>query len=112
SATNGGTALAMYDPKGLSLTLNVSETDIEKVQVGQPVSITFDAIANERATGTVTQVSPVATSGQDVVTYAVSVSFEPGSIPIKVGMNATSLILVESRQGVIQVPTSAIRTVG
>ena len=102
----------MYDPNGLSLTLGVSETDIDKIQVGQTVNITFDAISGQTATGTITAVAPAATTGQDVVTYDVTVAFDSADLPIKVGMNATGNIVVESKQGVIEVPTSAIRTVG
>jgi multidrug resistance efflux pump len=111
-AANGGAALSMYDPNGLSLTLDVGESDVDKVKVGQMVNVTFDAISGQTATGTVTAVAPASTSGQDVVTYAVSVQFDAGTLPIKVGMNATGDIVVESKANAIRVPTSAIRTVG
>ncbi|HEX2510691.1 MAG TPA: hypothetical protein VHK66_09250, partial [Microvirga sp.] len=62
--------------------------------------------------GTVTSISPVATSGQDVVTYKVSVEFEPGDLAVKVGMSANASILVERREGVLMVPNRALQTAG
>jgi RND family efflux transporter MFP subunit len=110
--TVGSEALSIYDPNGMHVDLEVSESDIEKVKVGQQANLTFDAIPNQVVTGTVTSVSTVATSGQDVVTYKVGVQFKPGTLPARVGMNSTATLIVESKQGVIQVPTRAITTQG
>ncbi|HYP41801.1 MAG TPA: secretion protein HylD, partial [Chloroflexia bacterium] len=63
-------------------------------------------------TGTVTSVAPSATSGGDVVTYLVQVQFDPGALAVRVGMSANATILVESPQGVIQVPNRAIKSQG
>jgi multidrug efflux pump subunit AcrA (membrane-fusion protein) len=63
-------------------------------------------------TGTVSEVSNVSTTSQDVVTYAVNVQFNPGTEPVRTGMSATANIIVESHAGVIQVPTRAITTQG
>jgi HlyD family secretion protein len=104
----GDEAVTIYDRSGMHLDLEVSESDIERVKVGQPVDISFDALPDKTITGTVTMVSTVATSGQDVVTYLVQVEFDPGSLPVKVGMSANANIRVERREGVIQVPNRAL----
>jgi multidrug efflux pump subunit AcrA (membrane-fusion protein) len=108
----GDAALSLYDPQGMHLDLEVSEADIEKVEIGQSATITIDAIPDAVITGTVTSVSPVATSGQDVVNYKVQVTFNPADLPVKVGMSANAAITVETRQNVMQVPNRAITTQG
>jgi RND family efflux transporter MFP subunit len=112
TATIGTEALTIYDESGMELVLAVSESDIQKIKVGQTASITIDALPNAVFTGTVSEVSNVSTTSQDVVTYAVNVQFSPGTEPVKTGMSATAKIVVESHAGVIQVPTRAITTQG
>ena len=46
------------------------------------------------------------------MTYQVDVQFNPGDLAVKTGMSANATITVESHQGVIQVPTRAIKTQG
>lgn len=112
TATIGSEALTIYDESGMQLVLAVSESDIQKIKVGQAASITIDALPNTVFTGTVSEVSNVSTTSQDVVTYAVNVQFNPGTEPVRTGMSATANIIVESHAGVIQVPTRAITTQG
>lgn len=108
----GDTAVELYNPEGMYLDINVSEADIEQVKVGQEVAITVDAVANQVITGTVSSVSPVATSGQDVVNYKVKVTFDPKDLPVKVGMSANAAITVQTKKGVMQVPNRAISNDG
>ncbi|HYO50904.1 MAG TPA: efflux RND transporter periplasmic adaptor subunit, partial [Chloroflexia bacterium] len=105
-------AVAITDDASMHLDIELSETDIARVKVGQAASITFDAIEGKTMTGTVTSVAPSATSGGDVVTYLVQVQFNPDALAVRVGMSANATILVESRQGVIQVPNRAIKSQG
>ena len=80
--------------------------------VGQPVTLTFDALPDAKITGTVATVAPVATTEQNVVTYAVQVAFDPGTTAVKVGMSATADIQVEQVTGALLVPSRAIQTSG
>jgi len=47
-----------------------------------------------------------------VVTYLVQVQFNPGKLPVKVGMSANADIQVEQHEGVLQVPNRAIKSQG
>jgi HlyD family secretion protein len=109
-ATVGSEALTIYDESGMHLELSVNESDIQKLKTGEEASITVDAVPNEVFTGTVTEVSNVATTSQDVVTYKVNVEFNPRGQAVKTGMSATADITVESHSNVIQVPTRALTT--
>jgi HlyD family secretion protein len=54
----------------------------------------------------------VSTVQQNVVTYQVTVNFDPGRAPVKVGMSATGDIQVDQRSDVLIVPSRAIQTQG
>jgi HlyD family secretion protein len=113
SSTSGGSAaITLVDRSKLHVDVNLSETDAAKVQVGQPVALTFDALPNMTIRGTVATIAPVATVNQNVVTYPVQVEFDPGNTPVKVGMSATADIQLEQIRDAILVPSRAVQTSG
>jgi HlyD family secretion protein len=105
-------AVTLVDQSKLHIDVSLSETDAAKVQVGQPVTLTFDALPDATLSGTVTSIAPVATTSQNVVTYVAQVAFDPGTTAIKVGMSATANIQVEQASGALLVPSRAIQTSG
>jgi multidrug efflux pump subunit AcrA (membrane-fusion protein) len=92
--------------------INLSETDAARVQVGQPVTLTFDALPDVTLSGKVATIAPAATVQQNVVTYPVQIEFNPGTTPIKVGMSATADIQVQRINDAILVPHRAVQTSG
>ena len=105
-------AVALVDRSKLHVDVSLSETDAARVQVGQPVTLTFDALPNVQLIGKVTTVAPAATVQQNVVTYPVQVEFDPGSAPVKVGMSASADILVQQIDNAVLVPSRAVQTLG
>ena len=105
-------AVTLVDRSKLYIAVNLSETDAARVQVGQPVVLTFDALPNVRLTGKVATVAPAATVEQNVVTYPVQVEFDAGATPVKVGMSATADIQVQQVNDAILVPSRAVQTAG
>jgi HlyD family secretion protein len=112
SSTSSSSAITIVDRSTLHIDINLSETDAAKVQVGQPVTLTFDALPNVTLNGKVATVAPAATVSQNVVTYPVQVEFDPGTAPVKVGMSATADILTQQINNAIVVPSRAVQTVG
>ncbi len=108
----GTEAVTIYDESGMHIELAVNESDIQSIKEGQEASISIDALPNQVLTGTVSSVSLVSQSSQDVVTYQVDVQFNPQDLPIKTGMSASADIITESHPNVIEVPTRAIKTQG
>lgn len=105
-------AVTVIDRSTFHLALNLSETDAAAVQVGQPVQVTFDALPNITLKGKITNVSPAATTVQNVVTYQVLVSIDPGNTPVKAGMSATAVIQTQTISNALLVPSRAIQTRG
>jgi len=113
SSTSGGTAaITLVDRSKLHVDVNLSETDAARVEVGQPVTLTFDALPNVTLTGKVATIAPAATVSQNVVTYPVQVEFDPGNTPVKVGMSATADIQLQQVNNAILVPSRAVQTSG
>lgn len=94
--------------------VTLDEVDAANVAIGDPATLTFDAVDNFSLAGTVTQVNPVGSVSQGVVSYAVQVGFSnPSStISIKPGMSVTADIVTKVHQNVITVPSAALVTQG
>ena len=107
-----GAAMTLVDRSALHVDVSVSETELPKVKLGQPASITFEALPDVTLKGVVESIAPVATSGQSGVTYLVQVRFDPGAAGVQVGMSADLSIEVERHAGVLQAPSRAINTIG
>jgi HlyD family secretion protein len=104
--------ITVIDQSQFYVDLSLSESDIGAVTVGQPVTLSFDALGDVTIDGEVQSVAPVATVTSNVATYTVRVSFAPGDAAIRAGMTATGAIITAEREGAILVPTRAIQTVG
>lgn len=111
-SVNSGTAIGtlVSSQKLTSITLN--EVDVSKVHVGQKAKLTFDAIDGLTIDGTVTAVDLIGTVSQGVVNYNVEIMLDTQDDRIKSGMSVSASIIVESKENVLTVPNSAIKTLG
>jgi HlyD family secretion protein len=109
SVSNGGTAATIIT-KQLSSTVTLNEVDAVKVKVGEKATIAFDAISGLTITGTVSQMDTLGTVSQGVVNYNVLIVFDTQDSRVRPGLSVTASIIVDSRQDVVVVPSSAIKT--
>ena len=88
--------------------MNVDELDIDKVKVGQAVSITADALPNVEFDGYVEYKNIIGTSANGVTSYPVTIVINDpdGLIP---GMNVNAKVIVERVDDVVRIPVSALR---
>ena len=107
----GQVAFRLDDVSHLLVDVEVSEIDINAIQVGQPVDISFDAILGKAYKGIVTEVSQVGTVVQGAVNFAVTVQLSDPDAAVKPGMTAAVTILVKKLDGVLLVPNRAVRVV-
>lgn len=108
AASSATTAISLIDRSTLHVDLKLSENDVAKVQLGQPVTLTIDALKDWKADGTVSYIAPSAESSNGVVTYAVRVSFPDSDTRVKVGMTANLTIVTAQKDGVLLVPNTAL----
>jgi len=88
---------------------NVSEADIGGIAEGKAATFTVDAYPGEPFHGRVRQVRNAPINVQNVVTYDVVVEFDNPDFRLKPGMTANVSIVIEKREQVLKVPSSALR---
>ena len=107
----GNTApVVITDPNTYEATVTVAETDISSVQVGQKVTMTFDAITDLTLTGKVTRVDTVGTNSSGVVSYSAIITPDVMNPSVKSGMTVTANIITKTAIDVLAVPSTAIKT--
>ncbi len=88
---------------------DVDEADIGGVKEGQRVSFSVDAFPDDTFNGTVTQVRLEATTESNVVTYEVVIAAPNEDLKLLPGLTANVTIYTAERQGVLSLPTKALR---
>ena len=88
---------------------DVDEADIGEVKEGARVTFTVDAYPNYTFEGKVTQVRQEATTTNNVVTYEVVISAPNNDLKLKPGLTANVTIFTAEKQGVLCVPSKALR---
>ena len=76
-------------------TTDLRETDVGRIQVGQEVDITFDALPDTLLTGHVVHISPKASSEQGGVNYTTIIQFDEFDPRLRWGMTAYVNITVD-----------------
>ncbi|MDP1571189.1 MAG: efflux RND transporter periplasmic adaptor subunit [Vicinamibacterales bacterium] len=97
------------DLERLRLDARVAESDIGRVEAGQPVTFTVDAHLDDTFSGVVRQVRLEPTVVQNVVSYITVIDVPNRDGLLKPGMTATLAIEVRREDDVLRVPASALR---
>jgi HlyD family secretion protein len=112
---NAGTVLlTVADMSVIEAEVEVDETDIPFVQLGQPAKIKIDAIADKEFTGHVTEIgnSPIQTAGagttRTATNFKVTITID-GQVPeVRPGFTCTAEITTAVKKQVISVPIQAM----
>jgi len=107
----GANAFRLDDLTSLLVDVDVSEVDINSVEIGQPVTLSFDAILGKEYHGQVVEVAQTGTSVQGVVNFKVTVELIDADEDVKPGMTAGVTITIEELQDVLLIPNRATRLV-
>jgi HlyD family secretion protein len=101
--------LIAQDLTKMQVDTNVSESDVGRVQEGQPASFTVDAYPGQRFPGKVAQVRNAPITVQNVVTYDVVVAVDNSKLQLKPGMTANVTITTAKRDQALRIPVRALR---
>jgi HlyD family secretion protein len=123
SAVNGqvGTSLASNtslltlddaSSAALTATLQVSQTDITKIQSGMAAVVTTTALQGKSYTGTVTTVAPDSTTSNGLTTYAVGLNVENPDGQLRSGMSINVTITTGTHSNVLYIPSMALKQMG
>ncbi len=116
--TVGSQLLTIADMTVIDAEVEVDETDIPSVKLGQTAKITIDAMPGKSFTGKVTEIgnSPIqasstagtSTTGQQATNFKVKVTVD-GTIPeVRPGFTCSAEITTAKRQKVLTVPIQAM----
>ena len=97
------------DLTAMRVIANIDEADIGGVKEGQRVTFTVDAFPDDVFEGEVTQVRQEATTESNVVTYEVVISAPNDDLKLKPGLTANVTIYTLEKNGVLAVPSRALR---
>ena len=90
--------------------VSLNEVDIASIKVGQKAKLTFDAVEDLNLEGEVAELDLIGAVDQGVVTYNVKVAFDATDERIKPGMSVSASIITETKENVLLVPNSALKT--
>ncbi len=93
--------------KNMKLIINVDETDIGYIKIGQKVLFTVSAYPERTFTGVINQVRFHPIKKGDVVTYQSLVLCDNEDLLLKPGMTATATIEVARKENAIRIPNQA-----
>jgi len=111
---NPGTKLlTIADMSIVEAVMEVDETDVPNVKVGQRATVTIDAYPNKTYEGVVTEVgsSPMtetAATGGDAVNFEVKIQLSNPPAGVRPGFSASADIITGTRENAIAIPLQAL----
>lgn len=106
-----GTLFTVIDDSAVELPVQVDETEIGKVKVGQPADVTLDAIPNQTFKGKVASISPKATVVSNIAVFYVRVRLENPDRVLRPGMSAEAEVISQQIDNAVTVAKRAVETV-
>lgn len=107
---SSGTSVGTIITKQKVVTVSLNEVDIASISLGQKTSLTFDAINNLKINGEVVEIDSVGTVSSGVVNYNVKIALNEDDERIKAGMSSNVEIVTASKQNILTLPSSAVKT--
>jgi len=111
SASTSG-FLTLTNLTGLEVKAGFSETDAAKLKVGMPASVTLAALPGQGLAAHLFSIDSTATVVSNVVTYNAVLLLDDTVGGIKPGMTAAVTVVTAEKDGVVHVPTAAVRGQG
>lgn len=113
AVSQGAPVFSIVDDKAMSFTAEIDEADIQKIKVGQLVSVTLDAFTGKTFAGKVINVGSVAQSTATGGTvFLVEMSLNQKGSDLKLGMKGDCTIQVEKVASALTIPIEALFSEG
>lgn len=110
AGSTANSAVEISDLSTLRARIAVNEVDLVNVKVGMAASVTFDALPDVVASGTISAIAPTGSSTAGVVTYDVDITLVDPDPRLRPTMSCTAEITTSTRPDTLIVPSSAVRT--
>ena len=105
---NGTLVLVLGDISKVYVRGNVDEADIGSVRLGQAARIKVETFRDRQFDGKVTQISPMGTDKDNVVSFEVKVSIDNARGELLANMTANAEIVLEEHKHTLVVPEAAV----
>jgi multidrug efflux pump subunit AcrA (membrane-fusion protein) len=110
SSTGTSQRVAVIRTEGTPIaSFNLSELDVPVVKPGQKATIKLDSLPDKTFTGKVVSVDRLGTTSNGVTNYPVIIQFVTSSQEVLPNMAASVNIIIEAKDNVLLVPSSAIQ---
>ena len=107
--SSGDVAVQLDDLSNLTVDLEISQMDINKISIGQTARLSFDAIPNAVFSGTVIEISEAGSASNEDAVFGVRVALTDPDGGIKPGFSTTVSIITDQVDDALLVPNSAIQ---
>ena len=112
----GSLVLTISDLSVIEVVVQVDETEVSEVSLGDSASVRIDAFPDRRFAGTVTEIgnsainppSGQAANQQAAIDFEVVMTLAPNDAPLRPDLSATADIVVENRTDALSVPIIAL----
>lgn len=105
----GTVAFRLDDLSRLLVEVMITEVDINRIRVGQPAMMSFDAIPGAEYSGKVVEVARVGEVSQGVVNFNVTIELNNADGAVRPGMTTAVNIVTDLVEDVLIVPNRAVR---
>jgi RND family efflux transporter MFP subunit len=108
-SVSGKPVFSLLGVNSFAIEVDVSEADINKVAVNDPVEITLDAFGEDvKFYGQVNFIEPAETVIQDVTYYKLKINFDGQDKNVKSGMTANANITTARKDNILLMPSRAV----
>jgi len=105
---NGTLVMVLGDISRVYVRGNVDEADIGAVRMGQAARIKVETFRDKPFEGKITQISPMGTDKDNVVSFEVKVSIDNSAGELLANMTANAEIILEQYRNTLIVPEAAV----
>jgi multidrug efflux pump subunit AcrA (membrane-fusion protein) len=105
--------VATIKTQGLPIvSVNLSEIDVSRVELGQKATITLDSIADKTFTGKVMGVDRIGETSSGVTQYPALIQLDSSAEEILPNMTVTAQIVIARKDQALLVPSGVVKTQG
>lgn len=98
----------LTDYETAEITLTVDELDIARLNIGQAVTVTLDALPGQSFDGEITEIDPNGENSGGSTKYSVTVTL-PRTEDMLTGMNAAVRVQLAENEGLLLIPLAAVQ---
>ncbi|MBT2233018.1 efflux RND transporter periplasmic adaptor subunit [Nonomuraea sp. NEAU-A123] len=104
------TFISLGDLNELQVDAMVTESDVNKLKLGQEANITLATRGSEKYAGKVTRIAPTATVSDKLVRYSVTLAFDKPPRGLMLGQTASVSVTTGTANDGIYVPAEAVKS--